>query len=295
MADRSFQKPFEGAISRYFEKEAPDAVRRAIRDASGREILSTDYPYDKELRGGDYAPQMHALQIELMRMQSWVVGSGARVVIVFEGRDAAGKGGTVKRLAANLNPRVARVVALGKPSDVERGEWYFQRYIRQLPTAGAITIFDRSWYNRGVVEPVMGFCSDADRRLFYRQVPDFESMLAADGIHLIKIWLNVGRAEQLRRFLAREADPLKHWKLSRVDIDGLALWDTYTDAIRETFWRSHSAASPWTVIRADDKRRARLAALRVILRRLPAAGARADPPDAAICGTPDEMGLGSPP
>ncbi|MEO0388742.1 MAG: polyphosphate kinase 2, partial [Pseudomonadota bacterium] len=225
-----FPKPFDGAISRYASESAPQSVRDALDGADKDDILHPGYPYATMLKSKPYGAAMDALQIDLMRMQAWVVETGARVAVVFEGRDAAGKGSTIKRLTANLNPRVAQVVALGKPSDVERGEWYFQRYIRALPTAGRITIFDRSWYNRGVVEPVMGFCTETERQHFYDQVPAFEAMLTGDGIHLIKIWLTVGQAEQLRRFLAREADPLKHWKLSPVDVRGLTLWDAYTDA-----------------------------------------------------------------
>jgi polyphosphate kinase 2 len=187
------------------------------------------------------------------------------VAIVFEGRDAAGKGGTIKRFRENLNPRGARNVALGTPTKTEAGQWYFQRYVHHLPTAGEIVFFDRSWYNRGVVEAVFNFASNTQRQHFFGQVGDFERLLTDDGIHLFKIWLTVSRAEQLRRFLKRERDPLKHWKLSRIDVEGLPLWDAYTLAIRETLSRSHSAHAPWTVIRSDDKRRARLAAIRTVL------------------------------
>ena len=169
-----------------------------------------------------------------------VQASGAKVVILFEGRDAAGKGGTIKRFRENMNPRVARLVALPKPTEAEQTQWYFQRYISQLPSAGQITLFDRSWYNRAVVERVFGFCTDDQAELFFQQVPGFERALMQDGIHLVKLWLNVGRAEQLRRFLQREGDPLKQWKLSQIDVEGLRRWDAYSGAIRETFARTHS-------------------------------------------------------
>ncbi|MSU90988.1 polyphosphate kinase 2 [Rhodobacteraceae bacterium 2CG4] len=286
-----FDKPFDAAISRYFEKEAPKAVRKRIETAGKDEILDPDYPYDCEIDRDDYERQMEALQIALMRTQIWAQSTGARVAVVFEGRDAAGKGGTIKRFRENLNPRVAHVVALSKPSDVERGQWYFQRYVAHLPAAGQIAFFDRSWYNRGVVEKVFGFCTDEERARFFAQVNDFEAMLAGDGIHLIKLWLTVGRAEQLKRFLKREKDPLKHWKLSGIDVKGLALWDEYTQAITQTFVASDSPEAPWTVVRSDDKKRARLAAIRAVLSRLPVPGLEVDAPDPKICGTPSEMGM----
>ena len=257
--------PFDGAISRYFENDAPEAVRNAIRRAQNGEILSTSYPHGERLARKPYEKRLHALQVELVKLQAWVRDTGARVVIVFEGRDAAGKGGTIKRFREYLNPRGARVVALPKPSDTEATQWYFQRYIDHLPAGGEIAFFDRSWYNRGVVEKVFGFCSDAERQRFFYHVGDFEKMLVEDGIHLFKFWLNVSRAEQLRRFLKRESDPLKQWKLSRIDVEGLAKWDAYTTAINETLTLTHSAHAPWTLIRADDKRQARIAAIRHVL------------------------------
>jgi polyphosphate kinase 2 len=257
--------PFDGAISQFHEYEAPKAIRKAIDDADKDAIIDSGFPYGTEMESKTYEDEMDLLQIELVRLQAWAKESGARIAIVFEGRDAAGKGGTIKRFRMNLNPRGARVVALGKPSDREATQWYFQRYIDHLPAAGEIVFFDRSWYNRGVVEHVFGFCSNAEREHFFRQVPDFESMLVDEGIHLFKFWLNVGRAEQLRRFLKRESDPLKQWKLSRIDVEGLAKWDLYSSAIQETLTRSHSSAAPWTVVRSDDKKRARLAAIRYVL------------------------------
>lgn len=282
--------PFDGAITRYYKSQAPDDVRKAIKECDGKTILPDNYPYDARMDREDYESQLYALQIELAKFQDWVQRSGARVVVVFEGRDAAGKGGTIKRFRENMNPRVARVVALSKPSETESSQWYFQRYISQLPAGGQMTMFDRSWYNRGVVEHVFGFCSATERDLFFRQVPEVEHALTADGVHLVKIWLNVSRAEQLRRFMEREADPLKQWKLSSIDVEGLAKWDAYSAAIRETFERTHTEQAPWTVVRSDDKRRARLAAIRTVLARIPYDGRDSTvvtPPDSEICGGPD--------
>ncbi len=257
--------PFDGAITRYFEDEAPDAVRNAIKRGEKGDILNPDYPHSERMPRKAYEKDLLALQIELVKLQAWAKESGARIAIVFEGRDAAGKGGTIKRFRENLNPRGARVVALSKPSDVERTQWYFQRYIDHLPSGGEITFFDRSWYNRGVVEKVFGFCEDAQREHFFTQTPAFEKMLVDEGIHLFKFWLNVGRAEQLRRFMKRESDPLKQWKLSWIDVEGLKKWDDYSQAIQETFDHTHTDHAPWTIIRSDDKRRARITALRRVL------------------------------
>ncbi len=257
--------PFDGAISRYHREDAPKEVRKAIKAAEKDQILNPSYPYGERMARKDYERAIETLQVELVKLQASVKARGKRVAIVFEGRDAAGKGGTIKRFRENLNPRGARVVALPKPTDAEKTQWYFQRYIAHLPAAGEITFFDRSWYNRGVVEKVFGFCTDLERERFFHQVRGFEEALVDDGIVLFKFWLNVGRAEQLRRFLARESDPLKQWKLSPVDVNGLALWDDYSGAIRETLDRSHSLAAPWTVVRSDDKRRARLAAISTVL------------------------------
>ena len=280
--------PFDGAISTFHEKDAPDDVRDAIAGAGKKDILADSYPYEKVMDTSDYEDEIEALQLELVRLQADVKESGKRLVVVFEGRDAAGKGGTIKRFRENLNPRVARVVALSKPSDREAGEWYFQRYINQLPTEGEIVLFDRSWYNRGVVEHVFGFCTPDERQHFFRQVPEFEMMLVDEGIILKKLWLNVGRAEQLRRFLKREKDPLKQWKLSWIDVEGLKKWDAYTDAIRETFDRSHTDHAPWTIIRSDDKKRARLAAIRAVLQGIDYAGkGKVAMPDGKICGGPE--------
>lgn len=280
--------PFDGAISAFFENEAPDAVRDAIADGSKGDILSASYPYDAEMKKSAYEDDIEALQLELVRLQADVKATGKRLVVVFEGRDAAGKGGTIKRFRENLNPRVARVVALPKPTERETGEWYFQRYADHLPTAGEIVLFDRSWYNRGVVEHVFEFCTPKQREHFFRQVPDFERMLVDEGIILKKLWLNVGRAEQLRRFLKREKDPLKQWKLSWIDVEGLKRWDAYSEAIKETFDRSHTDHAPWTVIRSDDKKRARLSAIHSVLQDIDYVGkGDVTAPDAKISGGPD--------
>jgi polyphosphate kinase 2 len=295
MPKPSVSKPFDGAISAFAEKEAPKALRDLLKSTKKGEIASADYPYDETMDKDDYEAQIEALQIELVKFQAWVKKTGQRVVILFEGRDAAGKGGTIKRFRENLNPRGARVVALSKPTEEERGQWYFQRYVKHLPTEGEIVFFDRSWYNRGVVEKVFGFCSDEERELFFRQVTKFEDMLVADDVHLFKLWLNVGRGEQLRRFLKRESDPLKNWKLSSIDVKGLSKWDEYTRAIKETFERSHTGVAPWHVIRSDDKKRARLAAIRTVLSALEydqKDDAHAHAPDDAVAGGPDILGDG---
>lgn len=257
--------PFDGAISDFYATKAPQSVRAAIAGASKGDLVNPDYPYAARMNKKTYEQELHLLQIELMKFQSWIKATDQRVAVVFEGRDAAGKGGTIKRFRANLNPRQSHIVALSKPSDREAGEWYFQRYIRHMPTAGEIAFFDRSWYNRGVVEDVFDFCTPDQRHHWFSQVGPFEDMLVDDGIKLHKIWLNVGRATQLHRFLARESDPLKQWKLSWIDVEGLNRWDAYTAAIGETLTKTHSAHAPWTIVRSDDKRRARLNAIRSVL------------------------------
>lgn len=282
--------PFDGAISRIYEKEVPSGIRKAIKGAKRHDILSETYPYRTELKSDEVKERVTGLQVELMKLQRHVKETGARILILFEGRDASGKGGAIKVLTENLNPRVARVVALPKPSDREATQWYFQRYVANLPAAGEIVIFDRSWYNRAVVEPVFGFCTPEQKEHFYRQLPGFEHMLADEKIRLFKIWLNVGRAEQLRRFLERERDPLKQWKLSDIDVEGLRKWDDYTNAIGEMLNRSHFPEAPWTVVRSDDKWRTRVAVIQTVLDRIPY-GARDERavgrPDPAICGGPE--------
>jgi polyphosphate kinase 2 len=285
-----FPLPFDGAISRYFREEAPKSARKAIEAAGKDDILDASYPYREEMRKKDYEARMDALQIELVKLQADVKETGKRLVVVFEGRDAAGKGGTIGRFRENLNPRVANVVALPAPSDRERGQWYFQRYVDWLPTQGEIALFDRSWYNRGVVEKVFGFCTDDQREHFFQQLPDFERMIVDEGITLVKVWLNVGRVEQLRRMLDRETDPLKQWKLSRIDVEGLMKWDEYSAAIGETLARSHTDHAPWTVVMSDDKLRARLAVIQKVLSSMDYAGkndAAVGTPDPLICGGPE--------
>ena len=279
--------PFDGAVSRFVKKDAPKEIRDRLSAAGKNTILDPDYPYAERLSSDAYEAESEVCQLELVKVQSWLRGTGQRIVVVFEGRDAAGKGGTIKATTENLNPRYARVVALPAPDETERGQWYFQRYIENLPTTGEMILFDRSWYNRGVVEHVFGWCTPAERERFFSQLPEFEDMLVRDGIILIKVWISIGRAEQLRQFLQREKDPLKQWKLSSTDVDGLARWDDYTAAIEETFRRSHTTIAPWTVVWAEDKRRARIASMRAILSKLDYPGKTPLPPDPAICGGPD--------
>lgn len=281
--------PFDGAISKFFENDAPKSVRKAVEAGSKRDILSDSYPYDRWMDKESYEADLKVLQVELVKLQHWLTESGHRMVLVFEGRDTAGKGGAIRRLTEPLNPRIARIEALPKPTDRQQTQWYFQRYIERLPAAGEMVIFDRSWYNRGVVEHVFGFCTPAQRELFFRQVRAFESMLAQDGILLVKFWLNIGQAEQLRRMLARERDVLKQWKLSAIDVGGLSKWDAYSAAIHETLTRSHHDDAPWTVIRAEDKYRTRLAVIRHVLGDIPYPGRPDDLPhglDSTICGGP---------
>jgi len=264
--------PFVGDITRFVQHDAPGDIRAAIAGAGRKDILASSYPYRQEMKKADYETAMSALQVELVKMAWHLRATGRRLAVVVEGRDAAGKGGTIERLRENLNPRQAYIVALAKPSEREASQWYFQRYIDWLPAAGEIALFDRSWYNRGVVEQVFGFCTSDQRERFFAQVPAFERMLVDEGIVLVKLWLNIGRAEQLRRFLARESDPLKQWKLSWIDVEGLKKWPEYSTAIRETLQRSDTPHARWNVIRADDKARARIAALQTVLAAVDYAG-----------------------
>lgn len=227
------------------------------------------YPYDRKMKRREYENLKEDLQIELLKAQHWIKESGEKIIMIFEGRDAAGKGGTIKRFTEHLNPRGARVVALDKPSDEEKGQWYFQRYIRHLPTAGEIVLFDRSWYNRAGVERVMKFCTDDQYRQFLRQAPEFERMLSNSGHRLFKYWFSVSRVEQKRRFHSRLTDPLKQWKLSPVDVESLSKWTAYTNAKKGMFINTHTADAPWTVIRSDDKKRARINCMRHFLYHLP--------------------------
>jgi polyphosphate kinase 2 len=257
----------------------------------GREITTwqQDYPYTERMSREEYEHTKRALQIELLKMQSWVKDSGQRVVVLFEGRDAAGKGGTIKRFTEHLNPRGSRVVALEKPNERERTQWYFQRYFSQLPAAREIVLFDRSWYNRAVVEHVMGFCTPSEYREFMEQTPGLEQALVDSEIHLIKLWFSVSRAEQRTRFIIRVLDPLRQWKLSPVDLAALDRWDDYTRAKEAMFERTDTPAAPWTVVKSNDKKRGRIAALRWVLSTL-------DYPtkDPDVVSTPDPLIVGPP-
>jgi len=249
---------------------ASDAARREQGDRELAEGWREGrYPYRHLMSRKSYEREKYRLQVELLKLQAWVKETGQRVVILFEGRDAAGKGGTIKRVMEHLNPRGARVVALEKPSEVERGQWYFQRYVEHLPTRGEIVLFDRSWYNRAGVERVMGFCSDDEYLEFMRQAPEFERNLVRSGLILIKYWFSVSRHEQRRRFKERKSHPLKQWKLSPIDLASLDKWDEYTRAKEAMFFHTDTADSPWTVIKSDCKKRARLNALRYVLHRAP--------------------------
>jgi polyphosphate kinase 2 len=243
-------------------------AKRPSDDELSADWRAGAYPYKHLMTRKNYERQKYHLQVELLKLQSWVKKTGQKLVILFEGRDAAGKGGTIKRFMEHLNPRGARVVALEKPSEVERGQWYFQRYVEHLPTAGEIVLFDRSWYNRAGVERVMGFCNDDEHAEFMRQVPEFERNLVRSGTHIFKLWFSVSRDEQKRRFKERKTHPLKQWKLSPIDMASLDKWDEYTNAKETMFFHTDTPDAPWTVIKSDCKKRARLNGMRYILHRL---------------------------
>jgi polyphosphate kinase 2 len=249
-----------------------------------------DYPYDNRMTEKEYQAAKRSLQIELLKMQSWVKSTQSRVACLFEGRDAAGKGGTIKRFTENLNPRGARVVALEKPTEREATQWYFQRYISVLPSGGEIVLFDRSWYNRAGVERVMGFCTPLEYLEFMRQVPDLERMLVRSGMHLIKFWFSVSRDEQRRRFAARHSDPVRRWKLSPMDLQSLDKWEDYTAAKEAMFFYTDTADAPWTVVKSNDKKRARIEALRYVLSVLDYTDKDHD-----VVGTPDPLIVGTGP
>ena len=262
------------AIRRLLKEEAQQARNKAQVIQHPDEVLAADwrsgaYPYKNLLSRKTYEAQKYLLQVELLKLQAWAKETGQRIVILFEGRDAAGKGGTIKRFMEHLNPRGARVVALEKPTEVERGQWYFQRYVQHLPTAGEIVLFDRSWYNRAGVERVMGFCSENEYQEFMRQAPQFERQLVRSGVHLIKFWFSVSQDEQRRRFKERKAHPLKQWKLSPIDMASLDKWADYTKAKEAMFFETDTADAPWTVIKSDCKKRARLNAMRYVLQKMP--------------------------
>jgi polyphosphate kinase 2 len=262
-------------------------VRGNDRDVQQQQFEDGPYPYDEKMKGKEYEELLTPLQIELVKAQRWIKDTKQRVLIILEGRDAAGKGGTIKTITEHLNPRGARVVALLKPNETERGQWYFQRYVNHLPTTGEIVLFDRSWYNRAGVELVMGFCTPNEYLEFTRQAPGMERSLIQSGTRLFKIWLAVSRKEQLRRLEARRKDPLKQWKLSPMDLESINKWDDYTAARDRMFYYTHTPEAPWTVVRSDDKKRARLNVMRFILSQLPYADKDEEvvtPPDAKIVG-----------
>jgi polyphosphate kinase len=248
-----------------------------------------DYPYAEKMTRDEYEYFKRPLQIELVKLQNWVKTAGEHIVIVFEGRDAAGKGGTIKRFTEHLNPRGATVVALARPSERERTQWYFQRYAPHLPAAGEITMFDRSWYNRAGVERVMDFCTDAEYWEFMREAPEFERMLVRSGLHLTKFWFSVTRSEQRTRFIIRRVDPVRQWKLSPMDIESLDKWDAYTDAKEAMFHYTDSAYAPWTVVKSNDKKRARLEAIKYVLAKFDYDGK-----NKAVIGDPDQELIGPP-
>jgi polyphosphate kinase 2 len=272
------------------KRETPGLATKKKIKALGKNKIFRDanYPYDSKMKRDEYEEIKQGLQIELLKMQSWVRETGQRIVILCEGRDAAGKGGTIKRIMEHLNPRGARVVALEKPSADEAGQWYFQRYIKHMPTRGEIVLFDRSWYNRAGVERVMGFCKPGEYLEFMRQAPELERMLVRSGIKLFKLWFSVSRNEQFRRFQSRKLDPLKQWKLSPVDLASLDKWQDYTEAKEAMFFYTDTADAPWTVVKSDCKKRARINAMKFLLNSLDYQNKDrkvATPPDSQIVGS----------
>ncbi len=265
------------------EYSGDDAV---LIDPGGRavETWRQDYPYDDLMDRDEYEEQKYLLQVELLKLQYWGQDTGVRQLIVFEGRDAAGKGGTIKRFTEHLNPRAARVVALNAPTERERGQWYFQRYVRHFPTSGEIVMFDRSWYNRAVVERVMGYCTDDEYRVFMRQVPDFERMLTESGIILTKFWFSVTQREQRTRFAIRQIDPVRRWKLSPNDLNSLDRWEDYSAAKEAMLARTDTKHANWLVVRSNDKKRARINAMRAVLAKFDYEGKDYD-----VVGEPDPL------
>jgi polyphosphate kinase 2 len=270
----------EGYTVRDDHGEDPVLIRP---DGKAIETWREDYPYDELMNRNDYEVEKYLLQIELLKFQYWAQDTGARHVIIFEGRDAAGKGGTIKRFVEHLNPRSARVVALTKPTSTELGQWYFQRYVSHLPTAGEIVLFDRSWYNRAGVERVMDFCTDEEYRLFMKQAPAFEQMLLESGIAVTKLWFSVTQQEQRTRFAVRQIDPVRRWKLSPMDLESLDKWEAYSEAKEEMFLHTDSDHAPWHTIKSNDKKRGRVNALRLFLSLVDYEGK-----DQQIVLTPDE-------
>lgn len=266
MQPKSRDHMLTALMAAIFEKQSKLRSRQTRdMDELSPDVNKGAFPYLHNYDDEMYKEELYALQVELLKLQRYVKEAGLKVAVIFEGRDAAGKGSTISRFTQNINPRGARIVALPKPTEAQAGQWYLQRYVAQLPSPGEMVFFDRSWYNRAVVEPVMGFCRPEQTELFLSEVPAFESSLVDHGILLTKFWLDVSRDEQKRRFKQRRVDPVRRWKLSPVDIASLDRWDDYTAAIEQMFRKTESPAAPWTIIRSDDKRRARLNAIRVFL------------------------------
>ncbi len=281
----------DGLDGHEVEVRTDETGNPVLLDGHGQpvETWREGYPYDTRMTRPEYDRAKRLLQIELLKLQAWVKTDGRRLVILFEGRDAAGKGGTIRRFTEHLNPRGARVVALEKPTELQRTQWYFQRYVEELPSGGEIVLFDRSWYNRAGVERVMGFCTDAEYERFMIQSPQLESMLVEDGIDLVKFWFSVTQSEQLTRFTLRRVDAVKQWKLSKMDLESLDKWDDYTEAKERMFRSTHTDEAPWTVVKSNDKKRGRIEAMRYVLSRFDYPGK-----DAQAVGTPDPLIVGPP-
>jgi len=286
-SNKSGRGPADGKGSGAYKNFSLDDPKLPA-EISEKALSSGGYPYDKSLKKKDYEEQLEPLQIELLKLQAHVQKTGERIVVLLEGRDAAGKGGTVKAIMQHLNPRHARAVALSRPTETEAGQWYFQRYAIHLPTKGDLVLFDRSWYNRAGVERVMGFTPPDKVEAFLREAPQFEGMLVRDGIRLFKIFLTIGREAQLERFHERRHDPLKQWKLTDIDRKAIGKWDEYTEAQTDLFRFTHTSAAPWTAIRFNDQRRGRLETMRYLLSALDYAGK-----DKKIAGKPDSKIVGT--
>lgn len=289
--DEQTTDPYAGPIAELsgYQVADDDDDDPVLLNADGTPVDTwrEDYPYSERLERHLYDHDKRLLQIELLKLQNWCKSTGERILILFEGRDAAGKGGTIKRFMEHLNPRGSSVVALEKPNERESSQWYFQRYIKHLPAAGEIVLFDRSWYNRAGVERVMGFCTRHEYLEFMRQAPDLERMLVRSGIHLVKFWFSVTQGEQRTRFAIRQVDPVRQWKLSPMDLKSLDKWDDYTEAKEAMFFYTDTADAPWTVVKSNDKKRARLGAMRHVLHRFDYEGK-----DAELVGTPDPLLVG---
>ncbi|MBA3446751.1 MAG: polyphosphate kinase 2 [Pseudaminobacter sp.] len=288
-SEKTVSKPLEitiDGVGRVFDIDNPEMPKWI----SKRALKSGGYPYDEKMPKDEYKETLERLQIELVKLQYWMQDNGHRVLIVFEGRDAAGKGGTIDAMRAYMNPRRARNVALTKPTETERGQWYYQRYIAHFPTAGEFVTFDRSWYNRAGVEPVMGFCTPEQHTHFLDETPRFEQLITNEGIHFFKFWLDIGREMQMKRFHDRRHGALTSWKFSPIDIAGMSKWSAYGEMRDLMVERTHSPHAPWTIIRSNDKRRARLAAIRRVLTSLPYTGR-----DLSAIGKPDPRIIGEGP